>query len=176
MIEPKEPAVVHFTRDISPEGLLRAYRALGRPLEGRRVAVKISTGEAGNPHYLKPELIGPLVRAVGGDIVECNTAYDGSRMETPDHLRTAEEHGFGKIARVVILDAAGGTEIPCPPGSKHLRTDLIGAAFTNYDGFVVLNHFKGHIMGGFGGACASNDRSSHSIHGCGRKGRSFGGL
>ncbi len=152
MSAPKEPAVVHFTRDISPEGLLRAYRALGRPLEGRRVAVKISTGEAGNPHYLRPELIGPLVRAVGGDIVECNTAYEGSRMETPAHRRTIAEHGFDAVARVVILDEAGEMEIPCPPGSRHLREDLVGAAFADYDGFVILNHFKGHMMGGFGGA------------------------
>jgi hypothetical protein len=147
-----EPATVFFTHDISPEGLAKAYKALGRPLEGRKVAVKISTGEAGNTHYLKPELIGPLVQSLGGDIVECNTAYGGSRQETPKHRRTIEEHGFNAIAKVVIMDEFAETEIPCPAGSVHLQKDLVGAAFTNYDGFVILNHFKGHQMGGFGGA------------------------
>ena len=146
------PSVVYFTHDISPEGLVKAYRALGRPLEGRKVAVKISTGEAGNTHYLKPELIGPLVQSLGGDIVECNTAYGGSRQETADHRQTIADHGFNDIATVVIMDEFAETEIPCPTGSVHLQRDLVGAAFTNYDGFVILNHFKGHMMGGFGGA------------------------
>ena len=148
----KAPAVVYFTHDISPEGLAKAYQALGRPLEGRKVAVKISTGEAGNTHYLKPELIGPLVQSLKGDIVECNTAYGGSRQETPKHRQTIEEHGFNAIAKVVIMDEFDQLEIPCPAGSTHLQKDLIGAAFTNYTGFVILNHFKGHQMGGFGGA------------------------
>ncbi|MBP1588656.1 MAG: DUF362 domain-containing protein [Kiritimatiellae bacterium] len=148
----REPAVVYFTHDISPEGLQKAYRALGRPLEGRKVAVKISTGEAGNTNYLQPALIGPLVQSLKGDIVECNTAYGGSRQETAKHRRTIEEHGFDAIAPVVIMDEFAETEIPCPAGSVHLERDLIGAAFTNYTGFVILNHFKGHQMGGFGGA------------------------
>ena len=149
---PEKPAAVYFTHDITPEGLQKAYRALGRPLEGRRVAVKISTGEAGNNHYLKPALIGPLVKSLGADIVECNTAYGGSRQETPKHRKTIEDHGFNEIAKVVIMDEFAELEIPCPSGSRHIQKDLIGAAFTNYDGFVVLNHFKGHMMGGFGGA------------------------
>ena len=148
----RPPAIVYFTHDISPAGLEKAYKALGRPLEGRKVAVKISTGEAGNTHYLKPELIGPLVRSLQGDIVECNTAYGGSRQETPKHRQTIEDHGFNAIAKVVIMDEFDELEIPCPAGSTHLAKDLIGAAFTNYTGFVVLNHFKGHMMGGFGGA------------------------
>ena len=148
----KDPAVVYFTHDISPEGLVKAYKALGRPLEGKKVAVKISTGEAGNDHYLKPALIGSLVQSLGGDIVECNTAYGGSRQETPKHRKTIEEHGFNAIAKVVIMDEFSQIEIPCPDGSVHLKKDLIGAAFTNYTGFIILNHFKGHQMGGFGGA------------------------
>ena len=147
-----KPATVYFTHDITPEGLAKAYKALGRPLEGRKVAVKISTGEAGNTHYLKPELIGPLVQSLKGDIVECNTAYGGSRQETPKHRQTIEDHGFNAIAKVVIMDEFDQIEIPCPKGSPHLERDLIGAAFTNYTGFVILNHFKGHMMGGFGGA------------------------
>ena len=148
----REPATVLFTHDISPEGLAKAYKALGRPLEGKKVAVKISTGEAGNDHYLKPALIGPLVQSLKADIVECNTAYGGSRQETPKHRKTIEEHGFNAIAKVVIMDEFAQLEIPCPAGSKHLKQDLIGAAFTNYTGFIILNHFKGHQMGGFGGA------------------------
>ncbi len=146
------PATVYFTHDISPDGLAKAYRALGRPLEGRKVAVKISTGEAGNNHYLKPELIGPLVQSLGGDIVECNTAYAGKRMDTAEHRQVIADHGFNDIANVVILDEFADTELPTPAGSFHLKGDRIGAAFTNYDGFVILNHFKGHQMGGFGGA------------------------
>jgi uncharacterized Fe-S center protein len=146
------PATVFFTHDISPEGLQKAYKALGRPLEGRKVAVKISTGEAGNDHYLKPALIGPLVQSLKGDIVECNTAYGGSRQETPKHRKTIEAHGFNAIAKVVIMDEFADTEIPCPAGSGYIKNDRIGAAFTNYTGFVILNHFKGHQMGGFGGA------------------------
>ena len=148
----KTPVVVYFTHDISPEGLAKAYKALGRPLEGKKVAVKISTGEAGNNHYLKPQLIGPLVQSLKGDIVECNTAYGGSRQETPKHRKTIEEHGFNAIAKVVIMDEFDQLELPCPAGATHLQKDLIGAAFTNYTGFVILNHFKGHQMGGFGGA------------------------
>ena len=156
--EPKPEAAsdgastVYFTHDISPEGLAKAYQALGRPLEGRKVAVKISTGEAGNTNYLQPALIGPLVQSLKGDIVECNTAYAGKRMKTEDHRRTIADHGFNDIATVVIMDEFAETEIPTPAGSVHLQSDIIGAAFTNYDGFVILNHFKGHQMGGFGGA------------------------
>ena len=159
------PAVVYFTHDISPAGLEKAYKALGRPLEGRKVAVKISTGEAGNNHYLKPELIGPLVQSLGGDIVECNTAYAGKRMHTEDHRRTIADHGFNDIAKVVIMDEFAETEIPTPAGSVHLKGDIIGAAFTNYDGFVILNHFKGHQMGGFGGALKNLSIGCGSIAG-----------
>ena len=152
MPEPAAPAVVYFTHDISPEGLAKAYKALGRPLEGKKVAVKISTGEAGNDHYLKPALIGPLVQSLKGDIVECNTAYAGKRMKTSDHRKVIADHGFNDIAKVVILDEFADAELPTPAGSVHLKSDRVGADFTNYTGFVILNHFKGHQMGGFGGA------------------------
>ena len=132
MPEPAAPAVVYFTHDISPEGLVNAYKALGRPLEGRKVAVKISTGEAGNNHYLKPALIGSLVQALQGDIVECNTAYGGSRQETPKHRQTIEDHGFNAIAKVVIMDEFAETELPTPAGSVHLKSDRVGAALANY--------------------------------------------
>ena len=139
-----KPATVFFTHDISPEGLAKAYKALGRPLEGHKVAVKISTGEAGNNHYLKPELIGPLVQSLQGNIVECNTAYAGKRMHTADHRKVIADHGFDDIAKVVIMDEFAETELPTPAGSVHLKSDRVGAALTNYTGFVILNHFKGH--------------------------------
>ena len=169
-----EPAEVYFTHDISPAGLMKAYKALNRPLEGKKVAVKISTGEAGNNHYLHPELIGEFVKSLKGDIVECNTAYAGSRMKTGDHRRTIADHGFNAIAKVVIMDEFEETEIPTPKGSVHLKNDLVGAALKDYDGFVILNHFKGHQMGGFGGAlknlsigCGSS-RGKSRIHTAGR--------
>ena len=174
MNAPKPPAVVYFTHDITPACLEKAYKALGRPLEGRKVAVKISTGEAGNNHYLKPALIGSLVQALQGDIVECNTAYGGSRQETPKHRQTIADHGFNDIAKVVIMDEFAETELPTPAGSVHLKSDRVGAALTNYTGFVILNHFKGHQMGGFGGAlknlsigCASTVGKTR-IHTAGR--------
>ena len=104
-------AIVYFTRELTPEGLVRIYEALGRPAKGR-VAVKISTGEAGGHNYLKPELIGALVKKVDGTIVECNTAYEGQRMETADHLKVIEDHGFNAIAKVDIMDADGEIRIP----------------------------------------------------------------
>ena len=142
--------VVYFTSDISPAGLMKAYEALGRTPSGK-VAVKLSTGEAGNNHYLQPALIKDLVQRVNGTIVECNTAYGGSRASTAAHLRTAKDHGFTAIADVDIMDADGEMEIPIPHG-KHLQSDLVGQNLKNYDFMVVLNHFKGHAMGGFGGA------------------------
>lgn len=145
-----ETSVVYMTRDISPAGLDAVYEALGRKAEGK-VAVKISTGEPGGNHYLKPELIGGLVRKVGGTIVECNTAYGGGRAATADHLKAAADHGFTAIAPVDIMDADGETALPVI-GGKHLREDFVGSHFPDYDFTVVLSHFKGHAMGGFGGA------------------------
>lgn len=140
---------VYVTRDISPEALVRIYKALGHKAKGK-VAVKISTGEAGNSHYLKPELIGPLVKKVKGTIVECNTAYGGKRSSTADHLRTAEEHGFTKIAKVDIMDAEGEMTLPVRD-TLHIRHNIVGSHLKNYDFMINLAHFKGHAMGGFGG-------------------------
>lgn len=141
---------VYFTREISPASLVRVYEALGVTLPGK-VAVKISTGEAGNPNYLKPELIQDLVQKLKGTIVECNTAYEGARNDTVAHLQTAKEHGFTEIADVDIMDADGEIEIPVKNG-KYLEVDIIGKNFENYDSMLNLAHFKGHPMGGFGGA------------------------
>lgn len=140
---------VYFTREISPAGLMKAYAALGEKLPGK-VGVKISTGEAGNDNYLKPELIADLVHALDGTIVECNVAYAGGRDQTERHLETAREHGFLDIAEVDIMDAHGEIEIPVEP-HKWLPIDIVGEHIDNYDSFLNLAHFKGHEMAGFGG-------------------------
>ena len=145
-------STVYFTKDISPAGLMAIYEKLGREANGK-VAVKLSTGEAGNTHYLSPNLIGELVRKVNGTIVECNTAYGGSRASTAMHKQVAEDHGFTKIANVDIMDEEGEVSLPVTGnGIKHLKEDVVGSHFKNYDFMLVLTHFKGHAMGGFGGA------------------------
>lgn len=141
---------VYFSREISPAALVRVYENLGVVLPGK-VAIKISTGEAGNTNYLKPELIKELVQRLNGTIVECNTAYAGARNDTATHLRTAKDHGFTEIANVDIMDADGEVEIPIKRG-RHLKVDIIGKNFDTYGSMLNLAHFKGHPMGGFGGA------------------------
>lgn len=140
---------VYFTKDISPQSLVKIYKALGVNAHGR-VAVKISSGEAGGNNYLKPPLIRGLVNEVNGTIVECNTAYPGSRNTTEAHLRTIKQHGFDSIAKVDIMDAEGDVRIPVRD-TTHIKYDLVGSHLTNYDFMVNLAHFKGHAMGGFGG-------------------------
>ena len=141
---------VYFSREISPAALVRVYENLGVVLPGK-VAIKISTGEAGNTNYLKPELIKELVQRLNGTIVECNTAYAGARNDTAAHLQTAKDHGFTEIANVDIMDADGEVEIPIKRG-RHLKVDIIGKNFDTYGSMLNLAHFKGHPMGGFGGA------------------------
>lgn len=147
---PEAAPAVYMTRDISPDGLAAAYRALGRPASGR-VAVKISTGEPGGHHYLAPGLIGDLVHSVNGTFVECNTAYGGRRASTESHRRAAEEHGFTAIAPVDIQDSDGETRLPVR-GGTHLKENIVGSHFGDYDFILTLSHFKGHAMAGFGGA------------------------
>lgn len=142
---------VYFIKDITPANLIKIYEALGRKAEGKQVAIKLSTGEAGNPNYLQPALIKDLVQTVKGTIIEGNTAYGGKRTNTADHMKVAEEHGFTTIADVDIMDAEGQVELPVN-GGKHLKVDIVGKDFLNYDFMVVLSHFKGHPMAGFGGA------------------------
>ena len=141
---------VYYIKEISSENLLKIYDALGRKAEGK-VAVKLSTGEPGNNNYLNPDLIKDLVQKVNGTIVECNTAYGGGRASTEDHLKAAADHGFTAIAPVDIMDAEGETALPVK-GGKHLKEDYVGKNFLNYNFVMVLSHFKGHPMGGFGGA------------------------
>lgn len=142
---------VYFTKEITPESLMRVYQALGREAKGNKVAIKVSTGEPGGHNYLKPALIGDLVKSVNGTIIECNTAYGGKRSSTEDHLKAARDHGFMDIADVDIMDADGEVDLPVTGGS-HITRDIVGKNFLNYDFTVVLSHFKGHAMAGFGGA------------------------
>ena len=146
----EDAPVVYFISDITPESLLEIYGALDWTPTGR-VAVKMSTGEPPASNYLRPELIGDLVQSVNGTIVECNTAYGGSRAETAMHYQVAEDHGFTQIADVQILDENGSMSIPVEGGTR-LTEDLVGAAFADYDSYLVLSHFKGHTMAGYGGA------------------------
>jgi len=140
---------VYYTAEITPQSLVRIYQALGVPAHGR-VAVKISSGEGGNNHYLKPTLIGDLVNQVNGTIVECNTAYGGTRADTQHHWQTIHEHGFDTIAAVDIMDEYGELRIPIQD-KRHLKYDLVGEHLANYDFMINLAHFKGHAMGGYGG-------------------------
>ena len=142
-------SVVYFTRDISPAGLVRVYEALGVEASGR-VAVKISTGESEQSNHLRPELIGDLVRKVNGTLVECNTAYGGSRSSTESHRAEIAKRGYEKIARVDIMDEEGEIKIPVQD-TKWLKYDIVGSHIQNYDFMINLAHFKGHAMGGFGG-------------------------
>ena len=141
---------VYFFKEISSDNLVKIYEALGREAKGK-VAVKLSTGEPGVHNFLQPSLIKALVQKVNGTIVECNTAYGGGRADTESHLKAAADHGFTAIAPVVIMDAEGEVELPVE-GGKHLKFDIVGKDFLNYDFTIILSHFKGHAMGGFGGA------------------------
>lgn len=182
-VEAQEPvqegAAVYLTRDISPEALVKIYKALGVKAEGR-VAVKISTGEGSNPNYLKPELIRMLVDTVHGTIVECNTAYGNGpadkkdeRTTSANHWKVIERHGFTKYFKVDIMDEEGEIRIPVAD-STHINYDIVGSHIDNYDFMIALNHFKGHPMGGYGGAlknlsigCASPNGKAY-IHSAGK--------
>ena len=142
--------VVYMTTDISPQGLMAVYKAMGWTPTGK-VAVKLSTGEPPASNYLDPDLIADLVRTVDGTIVECNTAYGGSRAETAMHYQVAEDHGFTAIADFQIQDENGSMALPVEGGTR-LTENYVGAAFADYDSYLVLSHFKGHAMAGFGGA------------------------
>ncbi len=166
------PAKVYMTTDISAEGLVRVYEALGVEATGK-VAVKISTGEPGGKNYLKPALIKNLVQKVGGTIVECNTAYAGRRNTTEAHLEAAREHGFFDIANVDIMDAEGEIKIPVKD-TTHIKYNIVGKNLATYDFMINLAHFKGHAMGGFGGVLKNqsignaSSRGKAYIHSAGR--------
>lgn len=166
-----EKAKVYFTKDISSEGLNKAYDALKTSLKGK-VAVKISTGEPGGHNFLQPNLIKELVEKLNGTIVECNTAYEGKRNTTQAHWQAIKDHGFMDIAPCDIMDENGDFPIPVQ-GGAHLKENYVGIHLKQYDSMLILSHFKGHAMGGFGGALknmsigvASSLGKAH-IHGAG---------
>jgi len=144
------PSAVYFTANINPAGLMAVYGALGLEAKGK-VAVKIHTGEPGNTHFLSPSLIKNLVQKINGTIVECNTVPGSRRAGAAAHYQVAKDHGFTAIAPVVILDEKADISIPVS-GGKHLKENFVGARLNEFDFQVVLSHFKGHPMGGFGGA------------------------
>lgn len=166
-----EKAKVYFTRKVSGDSLVKMYECLGVELPGR-VAVKLHSGEHGNRNYLKPEFVSALVKRVNGTVVECNTAYPGERNTTEKHKKLMEEHGWSKYFDVDIMDADGEIELEIPNG-KQIKKNFVGKNIKNYDSMLVLSHFKGHAMGGFGGAlkqlsigCASSHGKAY-IHGAG---------
>ena len=169
--DPTAP-VVYFTSDISPEGLVKIYEALGVKPFGR-VAVKISTGESEESNHLRPDFIKNLVNTVNGTLVECNTAYGGNRATTELHRKAIAERGFEKVATVDIMDSEGDMQIPVVD-SKHIKYDIVGAHLQNYDFMINLAHFKGHTMGGFGGVLknqsigVASSRGKLYIHSAGR--------
>lgn len=142
---------VFFTKEITPEKVVELYRLVGKDLTGK-VAVKLHSGEEGNQNFLKPELWKAVVEQVNGTVVECNTAYEGSRNTTEKHLETLEKHGWSKHFKVDLLDAEGpDLELAIPTGKK-IQKNYVGKNIVNYDSMLVLSHFKGHPMGGYGGA------------------------
>lgn len=175
----KKKSLVYMTKDITPEGLMSVYRALNWEAKGK-VAVKVSTGEPPASNYLEPELIKDLVQHVNGTIVECNTAYGGDRSSTAMHRQVAKDHGFTQIAKVDIMDSAGSMALPVK-GGKHLKENHVGKHFADYDSFLVLSHFKGHTMAGFGGAIKNisigiaSSKGKSFIHSGGTSTSGFGG-
>ncbi len=144
-------SAVYFTKTITPEQVVELYRHTGKALPGR-VAVKVHSGERGNQNFLKPDFWAPAVNEVQGTVVECNTAYEGARNVTERHLQLMEEHGWSGRFPVDILDADGpDLELPIPNG-KVIQSNFVGKHLANYNSMLVLSHFKGHPMGGFGGA------------------------
>lgn len=155
--------VVYMTKEITPEGLVKVYEALGVVPSGK-VAVKISTGEPGGHNFLQPSLIKDLVNKVNGVIVECNTAYKGPRYETESHMKVFEDHGFAAIAPVDLLDGYGEVEIPVKD-TTHIKCNIVGENMLKYDWMVNLAHFKGHAMGGFGGVLKNQSIGVASANG-----------
>ncbi len=142
---------VYFCKDVTPDGVLKLYKKLDKELTGR-VAIKVHSGEEGNPNFLRPEFWKPVVDFVGGTIVECNTAYEGARNTTDRHRQLFKKHGWSDMYPVDLLDAAGPDLVLQIPQGTAIKENFVGKDIANYDGTLVLSHFKGHPMGGFGGA------------------------
>lgn len=167
-----EQLKVYFVREITPENLIKIYRALNISLPGK-VAVKLHSGEAGNQNYVKPEFVKPLIDELRGTVVECNTAYPGERDTTKKHEALMKAHGWSNYFDVDIMDSEGPDMQLAIPAGHQIKTDYVGTHMSSYDSMLVLSHFKGHPMGGYGGAlkqlsigCASSFGKAY-IHGAG---------
>ena len=168
-----EKAKVYFTKEITPESVIKMYEKLGKELPGK-VAVKLHSGEQGNQNYIRPEFVKAIVERVNGTVVECNAAYEGARNSTEKHKKLIEDHGWTKYFDVDIMDADGDDMVLDIPNGKVLKQNFVGKNMKNYDSMLVLSHFKGHPMGGYGGAlkqlsigCASSEGKSW-IHSAGK--------
>lgn len=146
-----EKAKVYFSKNITPENVIKMYQVLNKDLTGK-VAIKIHSGEEGNQNYLRPEFMRPIIDYINGTVVECNTAYDGERDTTEKHQKLMENHGWSKYFNVDILDSVGPDIILDIPNGKKIQKNYVGKNIENYDSMLVLSHFKGHPMGGYGGA------------------------
>lgn len=156
-------AKVYFTKEITPEAVVKMYKALGIELSGK-VAVKLHSGEIGNQNFIRPDFLAPVIEAVNGTIVECNTAYEGKRNTSKAHWETMKLHGWTDIADVDIMDDRGEIELPVPNGAR-IKVNYVGKNLADYDSMLVLSHFKGHPMGGFGGALKNISIGIASSHG-----------
>lgn len=146
-----EKAKVYFTKEITPQSVIKVYEKLGIKLPGN-VAVKLHSGEEGNQNYIKPDFVKAIVERVNGTVVECNTAYEGARNSTDKHKKLLEKHGWTKYFNVDLMDEAGPDMVLDIPNGKVIKKNYVGKNLKNYDSLLVLSHFKGHPMGGYGGA------------------------
>ena len=142
---------VYFTKNITKENMIKMYQVLNKELSGN-VAVKLHSGEQGNQNYLKPEFLKGIINKVNGTVVECNTAYNGARNTTSKHEKLMEEHGWSKYYNVDIMDSNGPDKVLEIPNGNVIKKNYVGKNIEKYDSMLVLSHFKGHPMGGFGGA------------------------
>lgn len=159
-----EKAKVYFSKEISPESVVKMYEKLGVELQGK-VAVKLHSGEEGNQNYIRPEFVKAIVERVNGTVVECNTAYEGARETTEKHRKLMETHGWTKYFNLDIMDAEGPDKVLEIPNGKVIKKDYVGKNIENYDSMLVLSHFKGHPMGGYGGALKQLSIGVASGHG-----------
>ncbi len=173
-----EKSKVYFCKEITPENIVKMYEVLGRKLPGK-VAVKLHSGERGNQNYIRPEMVKAMVEHVNGTVVECNTAYDGARDTTEKHIELMKEHGWSDYFTVDILDSEGDDKVLEIPNGKIIKKNYVGKHIDNYDSMLVLSHFKGHPMGGYGGALkqlsigVASGKGKRYIHCAGKEGGSY---
>ncbi len=159
-----EKSKVYFTKELTPEAVVKMYKALGVNLKGK-TAVKVHSGEEGNQNYLRPQFLKPMIEEIKGTVVECNTAYEGERDTTEKHQKLMENHGWSKYFKVDIMDSEGPDKVLEIPNGKVIKKNYVGKNIDNYDSMLVLSHFKGHPMGGYGGALKQLSIGVASSHG-----------